>query len=89
MMTEEDKKELFEIVLASVNQRGREVTEKRIWDAHMGSPDGWVVTMENMHLFRRYRNSIDPNPVHMVDSALAYQLTAWDQNNGHYSTSNG
>ena len=87
-MTEENKHKLFEIVVASVEKRGREVTEKRIWDAHMGSPDGWVVTMENLHLFRRYRNSIDPNPVHMVDSALAYQLTAWDQNNGHYSTSN-
>ena len=78
-MTKENQHELFEIVLASVNQRGREVTEKRIWDAHMGSPDGWVVTMDNMHLFRQYRNDIDPNPVHMVDSALAYQLTAYER----------
>jgi hypothetical protein len=43
------------------------------------SPDGRLVTMENMHLFRQYRNSIDPNPVHMVDSALAYQLTAYER----------
>ena len=70
MMTEEDKKELFEIVLDSVNRRGREVTEKRIWDAHMGSPDGWVVTMENMHLFRRYRNSIDAIEVEYEDMSI-------------------
>ena len=79
MMTEEDKKELFEIVLDSVNRRGREVTEKRIWDAHMGSPDGWVVSMENMHLFRRYRNSVSGNPIHMVDAALAYHRSEWEK----------
>ena len=79
MMTEENKHKLFEIVLASVEKRGREVTEKRIWDAHMGSPDGCVVTMENMHLFRKYRNSVSGKPSHMVDSALAYQLTAYER----------
>ena len=87
-MTKENQHELFETVLSFINTYDRESAERRIWDAHMGNPDGRLVTNENMHLFRQYRNSIDPNPVHMVDSALAYQLTAWDQNNGHYSTSN-
>lgn len=79
MMTKESKKELFETVLSHINTYGEESAIRAIWDAHDGLPDGWLVKNDNLHLFRQYRNSIDPRPMHMVESALSYHRSAWEK----------
>lgn len=70
-MRDETRAELMEIVRAYVNDKGRELTELRIHKAHMGSPDGWLVTDENLWMFRQYRNNVSGSAAHMVDEALS------------------
>lgn len=75
-MRDADKRQLYRVVLAHISHWGkhydRELLEDDIRDAHNGRPDGWLVTNENMWLFRQYRNAVSPSPSHMVDAALAY-----------------
>lgn len=71
------KHELFRIILARLNNGRisgkRKHVESSILAAHLGRPDGLMVTTENMHLFRQYRNSVSGEPAHMVDAALAWK----------------
>ena len=78
-MTEESKKELFETVLSHIITYGEESAMKAIWFAHDGRPDGWLVNNDNLHLFRQSRNMIDPRPMHMIESALAYHRSEWEK----------
>lgn len=74
-MNELDTKtiELFEEVLSHINTYGnRDLTEQLIRQAHEGRPDGVLVTKENLHLFRIYRNTVSSKPMQMVDEALVY-----------------
>jgi hypothetical protein len=69
-MLEENKKELYALVLAHMERYGQDLTEHRIWDAHDGRPDGTLVTNDNLHLFRQFRNTISSSPRVMVHAAL-------------------
>lgn len=68
--------ELFEEVLSHLNTYGnRYLTEQLIQQAHNGKPDGVLVTDDNLHLFRVYRNTVSPIPYQMVDDAMIYGRT--------------
>lgn len=75
-MRDEDKQRLYQIVLDKLERHRGKNSRRRVQDAifaaHNGRPDGCLVTADNMWLFRQYRNSVSPNPKHMVDAALAY-----------------
>ena len=83
-MTRESEIELYETVMSHINTYGEQSAMRAIWDAHNGRPDGWLVTNENLHLFRQYRNSIDPRPMHMIESTWIYHRSKWEKgkNNG-------
>lgn len=49
----------------------KEYVADMIWDAHNGRPDGYIVTNDNLHLFRQYRNSVSSDPTVMIEEALA------------------
>jgi hypothetical protein len=76
-MADADKHELFRIILARLNSGRisgkRKHLESDILSAHLGRPDGWWVTTDNLHLFRQYRNDVSCEPKHMVDAALAWK----------------
>lgn len=75
-MADEWKADLFRIVRAELDRvtSKKRGGRKRIWDAiyaaHNGRPDGYLVTTDNMGLFRLYRNNVSPNPDHLIDAAL-------------------
>lgn len=75
-MREEDKQRLYQLVLDELalhrSKHARRMVEDAIFAAHNGRPDGYLVTADNMWLFRQYRNSVSPSPKHLVDAALAY-----------------
>lgn len=68
-MDKEDQVELFDIVRDAVDTYGRELTIRAISDSHMGRLDGRVVTPDNLHLFRRYRNTVTPSGVALMKEA--------------------
>lgn len=78
-MTDEDKGKLFRIVRDMLNRlKGRRLSKRKhvesaIYAAHNGRPDGFLVTTDNMYLFRQYRDDVSPSPAHMMDAALAWQ----------------
>lgn len=65
-----NREQLMEIVRDFVAKQGLQVTAESIRQAHAGAPDGWLVTNDNMALFRQYRNGVSPNPLDMIDEAL-------------------
>jgi len=72
-VVEGNKKLLFEEVLSDLNTYGSErMTVESIRDANNGRPDGRLVTNENLHLFRQYRNTVSPAPGHLVQAARNY-----------------
>lgn len=75
-MREEDKQRLYRIVLDELarhrTKHARRMVEDAIFAAYNGRPDGYLVTADNMWLFRQYRNSVSPSPKHMVDAALEH-----------------
>lgn len=77
-MTDNWQDELFRVVLSRLSAgRGAKKSRGEVWDAiyaaHNGRPDGYLVTNDNQHLFRLYRNNVSPNPDHLIDAALKYQ----------------
>lgn len=72
-MRDKDREELCRIVREYIDPRrpGHKPRQVRdiIYAAHNGRPDGFLVTMDNMWLFRQYRNSISCNPQDMIDEA--------------------
>lgn len=61
--------ELRATVLAALDKYGEPLVIRRIEDCHNGRLDGYVVTNENLHLFRVYRNSVSGSGKRMVDEA--------------------
>ena len=74
-MNEENKLELFEIVSKAVIRFVQESIARKIQACNMGQLDGYVVTNDNLHLFRQYRNQVS------VDAhALIYDAVRWATN---------
>ena len=69
-MLEADKQELYRIVLDHMEKHGQDLTEMRIYGAHIGYPDGEFVTQSNLHLFRQFRNTVSMAPRTLVHAAL-------------------
>lgn len=69
-MNRTDRTALMITVDDAVRQYGRGWVEDRITDAHLGRPDGRLVTDENLHLFRQYRNTVSADPRVLTDEAL-------------------
>lgn len=82
-MQTEDKHRLFRIVLEELSRHAVRRARKRVGDAifaaHNGRPDGFLVTTDNMWLFRQYRNAVSPDPQHMIDAAFDYSATEEDK----------
>lgn len=68
-MTDENRSELFEIIRAWEASKGYNFVFNCIQDAHFGNPDGRMVTMENQHLFRQYRNYVSADPNVLITEA--------------------
>ena len=64
--------ELAKLITAMIDAIGRKRTAGYILDAHNGKPDGYYITSDNMHLVRRYRNSVSGNPAQLIEEALSY-----------------
>lgn len=75
-MTDNDKQLLLRIVWDRLNcgKKGGQQrhVEQAIFDAHNGRPDGFLVTSDNMWLFRQYRNSVSPDPKRLVHEAMDF-----------------
>lgn len=65
--------ELRATVLAAIDKYGENLVINRIEACHNGRLDGYVVTNENLHLFRVYRNSVSGSGRRMVDEAKGVQ----------------
>jgi hypothetical protein len=73
-MTYSDRQWLFRIVRRELEEGcTRKRLEEEIFAAHNGKPDGFLVTNDNLWLFRQYRNSVSGNPARLVDEALRFQ----------------
>ena len=68
-MTPESRTELLIIVNAAITDNEVSVVANSIMDANLGRPDGWIVTDDNLHLFRQYRNSVSANPNDLIREA--------------------
>ena len=71
-MNEKNKTELFTIVSKAVIEQGLEPIARKIQACNMGNLDGSLVTNENLHLFRQFRNQVS-NDAH----ALIYDEVRW------------
>ena len=75
-MTTADKHKLFRIVIQSLNAQrsryGRQIVESMIRHAHNGRIEGFMVTADNLHLFRQYRYDVSPEVWHLMEAADAY-----------------
>ena len=71
-MNEENKIELFSIVSKGVVEQGLESVVRKIQACNMGNLDGSLVTNENLHLFRQFRNGVSSNA-----HALVYDAINW------------
>ena len=71
-----DKHKLFRIVIQSLNAQrscyGPQIVESMIRHAHNGRIEGFMVTTDNLYLFRQYRNAVSCEPRHLMDAASAY-----------------
>lgn len=72
-MQEPERKELMRLVSGWLNEHGDEFVANIIIDAHLGRPDGWLVTRDNLHLLRQYRNSVSGNAQDMINEALKFR----------------
>ena len=74
-MNEENKTELFTIVSKAVIEQGLESIARKIQACNAGNLDGYVVTNDNLHLFRQYRNQVSNDAY-----ALVYDAVSWATN---------
>jgi len=75
-MDDADKADLYRLVRGWVLTPGyptQTLVKECIQDAHLGRPDGYLVTNDNQWMFRQYRNSVSPNADQLVREALAYE----------------
>ncbi len=64
--------ELFALVNAMLCDHDRRAVERAIYAAHMGRVEP-PITRENQHLFRRYRNTVSPDPADLLLAAVEYK----------------
>lgn len=69
-MQDPEYRELMKLVLGWVDEHGEDFVSNVITRAHLGSPDGWLVTTSNMHLLRQYRNSMSADPEDMIADSI-------------------
>jgi hypothetical protein len=62
--------ELSAIVAEAVERSGRKIVAEDIYAGHCGRLSR-LVTQENLHLFRQYRNTVSGDPDRLIDEALA------------------
>lgn len=76
-MREQDRESLCRIVKAYIDPKRPGHKPRQVWQiieaAHNGRPDGFLVTNDNMWLFRQYRNSVSCNPQDIIDEAMLFQ----------------
>jgi hypothetical protein len=75
-MSDADKEELYRLVRGWVLTPGyptRKHVKECIQDAHLGRPDGYLVTNDNQWMFRQYRNSVSPSVDQLVREAVAFE----------------
>jgi hypothetical protein len=70
MMTPENKTKLFAIVRTAIAEGSVARVQRAIYDCHNGRLDGWIVTQDNLHLFRQYRNNVSGDPARLTNEAL-------------------
>jgi hypothetical protein len=66
-----DHTELFGIVRDAMIGHGVQDVACAIDDANRGRPDGMIVTRDNQHLFRRYRNEVSGDAAQLMRDAKA------------------
>jgi hypothetical protein len=71
MTTEWD--ELMALVSGWLSGMDDSRVDALILDAHNGRPDGVVVTEDNGHLLRRYRNRVSADPARLIQDARDWQ----------------
>lgn len=70
VMKDNDRRELMRLVSGWLNDHGDEFVAEVIQRAHLGNPDGWLVTSENMGLLRQFRNTESGNPLDLIGAAI-------------------
>lgn len=71
MATEWD--ELMGLVSGWLADHPETVVDAAILDAHNGRQDGVMVTEDNAHLLRRYRNRVSADPARLIGEAKAWR----------------
>jgi hypothetical protein len=74
-MNEKTKTELLTIVAKAIIEQGLESVARKIQACNMGNLDGSLVTNENLHLFRQFRNKVSSDAY-----ALVYDAVRWATN---------
>ena len=69
-MNEENKKELFSIAIYFAELYDVATVIRAIGKSNLGNLDGEIVTNENLHLFRQYRNKVSSSPSALVYDAI-------------------
>ena len=72
-MKDEDYKALMRLVSGWLNVYGDERVATAIGDAHRARPDGDMVTTDNLHLVRQYRNSRSADPARLISDAINWR----------------
>lgn len=69
-MRDEDRAELISLVREWLDDSEEWCVRDAIAAAHVGRPDGLIVTMDNQHLFRQYRNYVSGEAQDLIDEAM-------------------
>ena len=72
-MDEENKRALFQIVKHFAERYDVETVIRSVNKSHLGNLDGEIVTNENLHLFRQYRNRVSNAASALVYDALRFK----------------
>ena len=68
-MTHTARAELISLVREWLDDSEEWCVRNAIANAHVGRPDGVIVTSDNQHLFRQYRNSVSAEAQDIIDEA--------------------
>ena len=69
-MSPENRAALMVIVKEALANHPLQRVERVIYECHNGRLDGRIVTRNNLHLFRQYRNTVSGEPSVMTKEAL-------------------
>jgi hypothetical protein len=74
-MRDGDKADLYRLVLRWLSNDGwsdEEYVKDCIQSAHLGRPDGVLVTSENQWMLRQYRNAVSPSADQLIEEARKF-----------------